>query len=58
MQKGDQVRNHGDSVMHGSEGEVVEVLDGFIRVKFVNWGGPFVVKIYEGYVRPAAAQGA
>ncbi|WP_167859301.1 hypothetical protein [Paenibacillus cymbidii] len=51
MQKGDKVRIHGDSVMHGDNGEVVEVLDGFIRVRFVNWSGSFVVKIYEGYVR-------
>jgi hypothetical protein len=53
MKKGDKVRIHGDSVMHGEEGEVVEIQDGFVRVKFVNWGGPYVVKIYEGYVKPA-----
>lgn len=56
MIKGDQVIVHGDSTMHGSEGEVVEVLDGFVRVKFVNWSGSYVVKIYEGYVRPACAR--
>ncbi|WP_181592857.1 hypothetical protein [Paenibacillus sp. YN15] len=51
LMKGERVRIHGDTPMHGEVGEVVEVLDGFVRVKFVNWSGGYVVLIYEGYIR-------
>jgi hypothetical protein len=54
MKKGDLVRIHGDTPMHGEKGEVVEVLDGFVRVKFVRWSGPYTVTIYEAYVKPTS----
>lgn len=52
MKRGDWVRIHGDTPMHGEEGEVVEILDGFVRVKFVRWSGPYTVMVYAGYVKP------
>lgn len=51
MVKGDWVRVYGDSAMHGEKGEVVEVLDGFARVRFVRWSGPYTVLIWTGYLR-------